>query len=67
MKDLQKLGKPLSKTQQKEIKGGAARIPIGDINDCMFPLAPPPPGCNWHIDMKACTAKLVCLDLIEIR
>ncbi|WP_160170119.1 hypothetical protein [Aquimarina megaterium] len=57
----------MSKTQQKEIKGGAARIPIGDIDDCIFPLAPPPPGCNWHIDMKACTAKLVCLDLIEIK
>ncbi len=62
MKDLQKLGKALSKAQQKEITGGAIRIPIN--NECLFPLAPPPPGCNWHIDMKACTAELICNDII---
>ncbi|MCK8522828.1 hypothetical protein M0D21_14715 [Aquimarina sp. D1M17] len=69
MKDLKKLGTPISREQQKDIKGGAKRIPIGiGIDDeCMFPLAPPPPGCNWHLDMEACTARLICLDLIELR
>ncbi len=69
MKDLQKLGKPLSKSQQKGIKGGRARIPIDISDECILPLAPPPHGCNWHLDMEACTAKLICsdIDLIAIR
>ncbi len=64
MKDLKQLGQPLSKAQQKEIKAGANRISIGINKECLFPLAPPPPGCNWHLNMKACTAKLICIDQI---
>lgn len=64
MKDLRKIGKPLDRTQQKEIKGGANRIPISIEDKCRFPLAPPPVGCNWVINWKACTAQLVCTNPI---
>ncbi|AXT60374.1 hypothetical protein D1816_08425 [Aquimarina sp. AD10] len=63
MKDLKKIGKPLNRAQQKDIKGGLDRLPMNDLNDCRFPLAAPPEGCNWHLNLKTCTAQLICSDL----
>ncbi|WP_025742638.1 hypothetical protein [Aquimarina pacifica] len=69
MKDLRSIGNILSKTQQKNIKGGlSAPKNLELVEDCQFPpLAPPPEGCDWQLDRIACTATLVCGSLSLIK
>lgn len=67
MKKLKNIGTPISRAQQKLVRGGAKIPVIGIQDDCLFPpLAPPPPGCNWNLDMVNCTAELICSGPISI-